>query len=144
MMHSVHERAPQSKITGGLRGLPFAMMVVSQHSYMQRTQFECWLPVNFPRILPGFFYRTWPCILTPRCINLAKRCIAPWGKNVFVSYWRRFIEWQSSNHFVHLPPASKFNLFTPKDLVSLSLCCLSYNSYDVDIENLVLDQLIIN
>ena len=41
MMHSVHETAPQSKITGGLRGLPFAMMAVSQHSYMHGTQFRC-------------------------------------------------------------------------------------------------------
>ena len=41
MMHSVHEIAPQSKITGGLRGLPFAMMAVSQHSYMQGTHFKC-------------------------------------------------------------------------------------------------------
>ena len=40
MMQRVHETAPQSSITGGLRGLPFVMMVVSQHSYMQRTQFK--------------------------------------------------------------------------------------------------------
>ena len=73
------------------------------------------------------------------CISLSELC----RQEVAMETYLLPRQLLSSPVITFAPPALQYLLFHPKDLIRNSPYCLPYNSYDVTLENLVLDLLII-